>query len=237
MKESYIYSDGAILVDDYSKCHFGIQKREYQDTIEKILETENIIEGIENIKKNYKESIRLKKKEIKHNKKKNISIISISIIIGIILTILNPFDITYKTALLSVLISSGSIIWVLSPTILSNLKNNKEISKEIKGLNLATEKANRMLIYNEELLEKLKSDKSKSNEDVAKKMKEYKKINYISKLQELKSLLSLYCTIGVNEKEFREYYEKCWLDSKLEKNFSESDIKTIKSYFCKRKTK
>ena len=121
MKECYIYSNGEIIIEENNE----IEKREYQDNIEKILETENIIEGIKKEKENFNESLLLRRKTINEKEKGIAIVIDTSIAIGILIMLLNPFNIASNSALLTFLISSVCSTGILSPIILSNLKKSQ----------------------------------------------------------------------------------------------------------------
>ena len=60
MKDGYRYKDGKIIVSDYNAINGNVRtemEREYQDNIEKVLITENIIEYFEPLKNEVKEKL------------------------------------------------------------------------------------------------------------------------------------------------------------------------------------
>lgn len=234
MKENYICIKDNVFIDNVTNFGVNVIKRPYQDNIEEILRTENIIEALENENKNYKESIKLKENSIKNRVKKNISIVIASVIIGLFISLIsffvNPFSIT--NILLGILSTIGSFS-LLSHTFINNLKRIKTIKKEIDGLNLATT----VLEVKEEEAKNLlaKLEKNNTQNKTNYESNKIKKINYLDKLIEIKNLLGLYCSIGANEEEFKKYYKDGSLDFKLADDFSEQDRIEIKTYLKEKK--
>ena len=215
-------------------CHIELDEL---NNIEEILETENLIEELENSKKNHEESIGLRKRAIKINNTNNILVVISSIIIGFIISLFIPNFIGNEFRMWITPLLMIETFGLLSPIIFNNMKENKNMKNEICGSNLVLKKIDEQLEKNKELLISLNDNKTKENENKAKNMMQFKKINKLTKLKELREYLALYCSIGANQKEFKKYYKEDTIDYKLGEYFKQSEIETIKTYFKSKKAK
>ena len=204
-----------------------MEKYNNENNIEQTLETKMLLNMLGTIKENYKESITLKERDIKSNDKKNILITICCITLGLLVMIIDLFLNPFATLKIWLgIFSTLSSLGLLSPILVDNINKNKDLMKEINGINLANKKLYEKELEMKTLLGKLEN-KTVINEDIT----QISRNNYLYKLNELKKLLGLYCSIGANEEEFRKYYNCNVLDSKLSSEFTESDINEIKRYF------
>lgn len=236
MKESYTYSNGNVLIRNINK--YGLQeihKMEYQDNIGKILETENIIEELENNKISLNDSIQLKKKDISRNRRNNficiLSSVCAVIITSIIAVCYNPIIMATGMHICVGLLSGIAVTSLSFPFVYNNLKLNKQLKKEINGNKLMLSKVIEQLNIETALLIKLKTDKRRQKEDNIKKTDKPIKVNYLNSLKQLKKYLALYLEIGSKKNEFKRYYKNDTLEEELSCNFTESEILEIKTYF------
>jgi len=225
MKEKYIYENGKVfVVDQKENKGADLNKLEYQDNIEEIFITENIIEEL---RKEYSET-----KEIIESTKKTINARSYSKAAIVIAGISSLFAITgylasFNPTLLSVPFVPGFFSYIIFFVII--FKNKQNAKKQLNGFNLELNKTIDEISDYEKKLQQLKNDRSKKNETNMKN--EVISISHKEQLEELKHILNLYYNIGYYEKAFSEKYEKDQIDTQLHESFSEKDKVLIKSYF------
>jgi len=237
MNKEYVYKDGKALIID----EFDNQKIvEYYDNLEEVLVEENLIEKIqEEIKKLEKETSQYKKRS---------KFLKILLIWGPFLLwtfgplIIDPIIWNFLGANLEIsttlfktinlgtflgLISMPLFAVVGSLTALLIYSKIKGKEQSQKGKETQLEFLRRNLVEQNEILEKLKLEKTNSLE---KKDFYLSKIDNKEALKKLKNFLSLYYTLGYNEEKYFKYYQKRILDNHLEK-FENDEIPLVYQYF------
>lgn len=235
MKEAYIYKDEQIIVADIKEDKCVEVKYGYQDNIEEILKTENILEFL-NIEKE-----RISKELLDIDKKRNntenltptiiaswiyYSLLSVGFgtIIGLFT---NIWLIVWLLPLIISLICTSSAIY--------NEINISILNKKQKGFKLELQKIHEQLNKNKTYLEKLKKDKRISLEKANKVSKKFNYVDYKEKLEELKKYLETYKLIGKNIEIYKKYYKKGILNERLNKILENDQIELIKKYIKKDK--
>lgn len=252
MKEGKIFymDDGKVIVGDYakdSKNFAELKEYEYQDNIIELFEQENIVEELENEKKKLKKRIlnNYATINIHEHLKKILTAIWIgmpllSIFLGFLLSfnpsVMRPmFGIKQHWLSMGVV---GTLITsiVVSLPFLASKNTLKLVVKENKGFELQLEELEKELEKNKEILNQLRNNKSKENQQQAIERKKENIHNiHLEKYRKIRSNLLLYREIGENENEFSEYYDKNILDEKLNDSYDPEEIEKIKTYFKSKK--
>lgn len=226
MKEEYIYKNGKIKTIDYN-----IIKKEltydYQDNINEILKTENIIEFLKKDKEIIKRDINNIKKQIKNNKKNIESIKNIWGFISILLTLFILKDITLFYTLFII----NSCIFLTPILVFTDI--NRIHKKILNGNCTELEKIEKESKEYKEKLKELYENKTITETEIKKQENKVNYIKYKEELKDLKDCLRIYFCIGSNETKFKKYYDKNILDKKLNKEFNINERKLIKRYFDK----
>ncbi len=237
MNKEYTYIDGKVIISDEN----GKQKPgEYYDNLDDVLVQENLIETMEDrIAKLEKESKLYKKYNRKHYIPYLIPITALMTTIGApmvlyFITGINPFtrsvDSIFGVSNLGVLLSSVLSTVFLPGSALTefgNYRKHKDSLKKEKGVNSELEFLQKQLIEEKQVLEDLKKDKTRDEEDKAFRVVE---VDDKQQLRELKGYLSLYYDLGYNVEKYYKYYEQGKLDDKLRKYYTDSDIDAAKEY-------
>lgn len=240
-----IYLDGKVLVNDYSKNvenFVELKEYDYQDNLIEILGQENIVEKLENEKKELNNEINNNYKGIKANKSSQKSLIPMSIamimfcsLLGFISPSISLFGI--KQAWLSMGIVGFISSAVINGLTFISLKQSLKFLKRWKnGYELQLAELEKELEKNKDKLNKLKNNKSKKNEQQAmsKKTDDIHNI-HLEKYKKIRRNLLIYRKIGENEKKFFEYYNNNILEEKLNDEYDHEEIEKIKTYFKNKK--
>lgn len=227
--DGYLCKNGKIIVSDYNPINGNVRteiEREYQDNIEKILITENIIEYFESLKNKEREKLT----ELK-NKKYSLEA---GILIGIIPTLFigicvagvisgllkvglhlcGIIDLVKLSSItkLAVLISGcGTLTHYLKKTIKPAKEEIKELSKEICISEFTLKEINEELDKQYELVEKLNNDKRKDNEqslayDSLKWTDDYIRLDYVKEISNIES--NLWQTVAEEEDKLEKQQEE-----------------------------
>lgn len=235
MKEAYIYKDEQIIVADIKEDKCVEVKYGYQDNIEEVLKTENILEFL-NIEKERisKELLDIDKKRTNTENLTPTIIASwiyyslLSVGFGTIIGLFtNIWLIVWLLLLIISLICASSAIY--------NEINISILNKKQKGYKLELQKIHEQLNKNKTYLEKLKNDKRISLEKTNKVSKKFNYVEYKEKLEELKKYLETYKLIGKNIELYKKYYKKGILNERLNKILENDQIELIKKYIKKDK--
>ncbi len=235
MKEAYIYKDNKVTVADITENECVEVKYNYQDNIEEILKTENILEYLSSEKEKINETLDSIDKQIKTNEKTFPIIIAswfyygfLSVGFGAIIGLFTNIWIVVWA--LPLLISIICTITAFYNEISTNILLNQQ-----KGFKLVLQKIHEQLNKNKTYLEKLKKDKKTTQERLNEISKKFNYIDYKSKLEELKKYLETYKMIGENIELYKKYYKKGILEEKLSYKLEEEQIKLIKKYINQNK--
>lgn len=242
MNKEYLYLDGKCIVYDENgaiKDQNGkIDLKEYSSNFDEILVQENIIESLENDLDETSKDIAKREKLVKSNKKMIIfDLISfgmlpvfvqqlLKFLLGkeqLLLLFAHDFLGSFiKTLVLSVTALFGSAFT------LSTYKAYKYNQNRVKGQKCKKDAIEKSLEEAKQKLEKLKQEKepTKLTENVCSN-----KVNYLMKLIKLRDYLNVYYRCGYNEKKYGKYYLAGTLEKKLERKYTEEQIKQIKEYF------
>lgn len=237
MKDGYRYQDGKVIVSDYSSDKIRTEeKREYQDNIDEILITENIVEYLDDLEDDMMEDVEeIGNKidvcylEIIGNV---IGMISLFIVLGIFLNLVISNSII--SIIISSLLSGGYYgLKKISPI----LKKLDEYKKDKNGLDLKLKGIEEEIIENEAKLVILEIDDKRDKEEEVKNNNEYKQLDYVDKLQEVEDYLDLWYQAGKNEEEYLEYLDQGILDEELGKIFEQEDRTVLKRVLTNKKNK
>jgi len=240
-----IYLDGKVLVNDYSKNvenFVELKEYDYQDNLIEILGQENIVEKLENEKKELNNEINNNYKGIKANKSSQKSLIPMSIamimfcsLLGFISPSISLFGI--KQAWLSMGIVGFISSAVINGLTFISLKQSLKFLKRWKnGYELQLAELEKELEKNKEVLNQLRNNKTKENEKeaMAKKTDDIHNI-HLEKYRKIRRSLMVYREIGENENQLLEYYNKDILNEKLNACYEPDEIEKIKTYFKNKK--
>lgn len=245
-----IYIDGKVLVNDFtkdSKNPVELKEYEYQDNIIEIIEQENIVEELENEKNKLNNIILNNFTTINNHEylKKFLTVIWIgmpllSTFLGFILSfnpsVIKPmFEIKQPWLFMGIV---GTLITsiVVSLPFFTSKKYLKEAKNENKGFKLQLEELEKELEKNKEILNQLRNNKSKENQQQAIERKKDNIHNiHLEKYRKIRRNLLLYREIGENENEFSQYYNNNILDEKLDDRYDAEEIEKIKTYFKSKK--
>lgn len=244
-----IYLSGKVLVNDYSKDtenFVELKEYEYQDNIIEILAQENIIEELENRKKELNNRINKNYEAIKDNKnaqKTAIALwIGVPIFCAILGTVLSPgltsvslFGI--KQAWLSMATFGFMVTTFVNGFSFIALKQNLKILKSWKkGYEFESMQLEKELENSKEILKQLRNNKSRENEQQAmtKKTDDIHNI-HLDKYRKIRRNLLVWREIGENEKELIQYYNNNMLDEKLADSYEKEEIEAVKTYFKNKK--
>ena len=235
MKEAYIYKNDKVVVADIKENKCIEVKYSYQDNIENILKTENIIEYLDDIESEIKTEIQNIESKLKTIDNLIPSLIAswlyyslLSMGFGTILGLFtNVWIIVWGMPLL---ISLICVITGVCNGVYYNILTRKKT-----GFKLELQKLNEELSKNKTYLEKLKKDKKATQEKIDEISKKFNYVEYKEKLSELKKLLETYRLIGKNLEVYKKYYKMGILEEKLNNKFEDSQVKLIKRYMEKNK--
>lgn len=244
-----IYLSGKVLVNDYSKDNktpAELKEYDYQDNIIEILEQENIVEELENRKKELNNNIYDNEESIKENISSQKTLfglwIGLPLFMALLGFVISP-NVSAGTLFgIKQLWLSMGIVGGLAATFVNGfaflaLKQSLKLIKSWKkGSELELEELEKQLEKNNEILNQLRNDKTKENEEqaMAKKTDNINNI-HLEKYRKIRRLLMAYREIGENEKELLEYYNNNVLDEKLQNSYDPEEIEEIKTYFKTKK--
>ena len=230
MKEAYIYKNNKIIAADIVENKGTEVHYEYQDNIEEILKTENLLEFLNIEKERISKELLDIDKNIDYNENLKPTIIASWLYYSLLSagfgTIIGLFTNIWLVVWILPLIIS---LICASTGIYSEIKTDI-LNKNQKGLKLELQKINEQLNKNNTYLEKLKKDKRVSIEKAKEVSKKFNYVAYKEKLEELKKLLETYRLIGKNIELYKKYYKKGILEEKLQRTLEEEQIKLIKTY-------
>lgn len=242
MKDGYIYyPNGKVIISDDNenedkrvykedeKISDNVYMRDYQDNIDEILVTENMIEELDSRYINTLKRIEIGKKELKNHK----HIAKIFVIFNTVLLLMMPSLLATHgliSAIIGLLVSNS--VFALSTLIVEVISKHTE-KKELNANQIVLDKITEELKGYEKKLSQLKKNKTKNNEEQMKKSI-YKKVDYIKQLEELKKQLVLFYNIGYDENKLERFYNKDVLEEKLGREYTEEEINNIKTYFKKK---
>ena len=229
MKDGYRYKNGKIIVSDYNEENRNVRKeieREYQDNIENVLVTENIIEYFEPLKE--EEELKLDELETKKFSFELgiflaiIPTLFIGICIAGVISALLKFSLHLCGVLelvklssitkLAVLISgTGTIIHYLKKVVNPTKEEINKLSKEISISEFTLKEINKELDKQYELLEKLNNDKRKDDEqslasDSLKWTDDYIRLDYVKEISKIES--NLWETVAKEEDKLENQQEE-----------------------------
>lgn len=244
-----IYLGGKVLVNDYTKDvknFVELKEYDYQDNIIEVLEQENIVEELENKINELYDGICKNEEAIKDNK--NAQKTSIGLWIGLpLFTALLGFIISPNVTNVSLfgikqLWLSMGVVGAFSATVINSftflgLKQSlKHLMRCKKGYELQLKETKKELEKNKEILNQLRNDKSKENEEqaMAKKTDDIHNI-HLEKYRKIRRSLMVCREIGENENQFLEYYNNNILDEKLNDSYEPEEIEKMKTYFKSKK--
>lgn len=230
MKEAYVYKDNKIIAADLVENAGTEVQYDYQDNIEEIMKTENILEYLETEKVELTKKINNLNKRIKKNNKSLSHYLAIwvyysfmSIGLGTFIGIIsNIWIVTWILPLLITIIYSIFIIFTVINTNIS--------IRHQKCHQLELEKIEEKIKENETLLETLRIDKRVSETKINEIKNKFNYVKYKEKLNKLKKYLETYRLIGKNIELYNKYYKKGILEEKLNNSLAEEQIKLIKKY-------
>ena len=241
-----IYLDGKVLVNDFknnSKNPVELKEYEYQDNIKELIKIENIVEELENFKNKLSNKIIDRNNTINNYfsvKKFLLRIFIITAIIGSSLfSVISYIDhgLNLITSILNGSIAGTSIpLFLCGFLTLSANKEKKYATEEKAGFELQLEELEKVLEKNKEILNQLKSDKSKENEIQAmnKKIDDIRGI-HLDDYRKIRDELMFYRELGENENKFSKYYNEGTLEYNLEEIYEPEEIEKIKTYFKSKK--
>ena len=247
MNLSYVYSDGKIVVIDEKG---NSKKLDYNDKLDDILVSENIIEELNNRKEEILESLNLVVNSKKPSIKKLWFDISLSSILYSILFILveiimlwaaTGFNDEYISNIIpknffsvySIVFFPTIVLFTFFAKYLKYQENNYKYKTKL-GYVFELKKLNKMLKEEKKKLKELQINKTiiqtKENLSVS-------QVNYLDKLKLLRDTLDFYNTLGYNENEFFEYYQNGELEEKLGDTLTNEEVYMAKDYFRKKEEK
>lgn len=250
MKDGYRYQDGKVLVTNYNNNNYrDVQARHYQDNIEEILITENVLEELQKLYNDVvdivdedEDEITSLKSEISLN---GFLVFLVTFIVGGPLSLLLALaGIKHIITLIVFFIASGVLTYKFS--ILSMIERIKELEKQLKGDYLSLENIENEIKKNQNKLKELQDDMSRSKLDNPSdnidslKRGEYIQLDYVGKLKELREYLGLCYAIGYRQDEFLKRYdtkdleEFMKVDSKLRDTVEKEEYKVLKREFTDR---
>ena len=225
MKDYYTYKDGKIKVTEYKKGEKTIIDYKYQDNIEEILKTENIIEFLEKNKMILTNDINMFQNKIINNKKyrkKTILLLILSLTIISPLLLIEPIFFIFPASLFMSIFGVN----ILSYNRLIDYKN-----KVIKGNELELKKTNKIIKEKKEYLKELYKDQKITVQNIINLKNKNKDISFKEELIEIRDYLRMHFFIGCNKEEYKNYYLNNNIDNKLDKQFNEKERNLIKKYF------
>jgi len=237
MNKNCIYMDDKVIITD-ENGNYTVS--EYYDNLDKVLVQENVIEEMEKrIQKLTKES-----KKNPFLEKKYIPIYLYPAIIAPLvapplaiysITGNNPYLCYIDTVFGSVneVLFHSLLVFVLAfpfcsgLTLLDYFHNYKPNIKKAQGINSELKFLENQIEKEKEILFSLQEVKTK-DKDIS-KLKSTE-VDDIQQLEELKSRLMLYNNLGSNRKKYLRYYKQGKLEQKMQKHYSETDIKLAKEF-------
>ena len=244
-----IYLGGKVLVNDYTKDvknFVELKEYEYQDNIIEILSQENIVEELENKKIELDDNIIKNANSIKANKSSQKSLIALWICFPLFTSLLGLIispNVTASTLFgIKQLWLSMGIVGVFSATFINSfaflgLKQSlKSLIRWKKGYKLQLLEVEKELEKNKEILNQLRNDKSKENEEQAMSKKTDNIHNiHLEKYRKIRRSLLVCREIGENESKLLEYYNNNTIDEQLANSYDPEEIEKIKTYFRSKK--
>lgn len=229
MKESYQYKNGKIHVTDFSDGEEHEFTYNYQDNIETILITENIIEKLNHLKEEINNEILANNKKIKTLNeflRIGVGFAVLLYCIAIILCFLAPNIITALSPFVAISLVTGPLAYIF-------YKYNE--SKRIEeGKKIELKEIEKKIESNKKYLKKLKREKQKDNE---KEMEEKVYcVKYEDKIKELKDYFKICYYIGYFKKQYQKHYNEGNIKENLEDIFSEDELRLIKKYISNNRT-
>lgn len=231
MKESYIITNGDVIVSDKKEDTVELLKYEYQDNIEDILVVENILEEIGNIKNKKNKTIAEETNTINFINKK--FLLKVAVPFGLFGGVCNgigmllahvPIIETLMMCLIASTIAVG--VGIIFPIILSKKSTKRFIAGEklkVNYLEIQEEKYKK-------LLNELKNNKTKNNINSAKNYTK-NRVNHIEKINKIKEELSSLKAVLESEEIYRYCFEQGTLDDELINEYNEEQIEAVKTYF------
>ena len=230
MKEAYIYKEDQIIAADIKEDKCKEVRYNYQDNIEKILRTENIIEYLSQEKEKINNELKNITKHIKIIENQMPTILASWLYYSILSvgfgTIMGLF-----TNIWMVMLAMPLLITIIcTTTVICNEIHSNILSRKERGYKLELQKVNEQLDKNTTHLKKLKKNKKTTTEKMNEISRKFNHVEYKEKLEELKKLLETYRLIGKNIELYKKYYKKGILEEKLKDKFEDNQIKLIKKY-------
>ena len=231
MKDGYKYRDGKVIVVDYDQWNTKREEeRKYQDNIEELLMAENVRDYLIDYENKVNISIEKNNREIKEWKSER----ALRIVVMFFVTILVGMIVGTITSILFIV--SALICSVITIKLVTSCnKIIKKYEKEIAGFNLTLEGIGEELEKNKINLRKLINDDRVDCENI--KGRNYVQLNYVEELKKLKDYLQLWYVVGEDEEKLLRYDKRDKLYTKLEKDFEQEDIKTLRRILNRNKRK
>ena len=245
MKDGYRYQDGKVFVTDYSNgMERDVQIRHYQDNIEEILITENILEKLNS---EYNKLIDIYNQEVYNleNEKSIIPmaflcILMITFLFGGVLSLL-LFMVGIKPLITLILFFITSLGLTYKFSIKGVIEEVKEMKRILKSYDFTIESIEKEIDKQQDKLKKLEDNITRDKldtEDMNRVQRgEYIQIDYVDKLRELREYLGLCYAVGYLQEGTNEYSEE-YMDERingLSKGLiSNENVKTLKRKFMDR---
>ena len=171
MKESYrVLEDGTVSVVDDNNFILKIERREYQDNIQEIFESENTEELLKTRKEEVINNINDNKYIIKRNKNIIKTLVLGLGLSGIIMILVGHFVVPGNEGLVALTAFLISVSLALPLSIVSNL-TKENLSKEIKEYEDEIKKLDKAIELTKKRIQALKQDKTKEKLNAAKKIR------------------------------------------------------------------
>lgn len=237
MNKDYVYVDGKVIVRDEKDNYI---EKEYYDNLDKVLVKENLIEIIEE----QIEKLTIKDEMSKKNKNKYIPLHmynALLVTFGLPPLLIwystgtNPYMHTIDTFLgtFNEVVFFNIISGILSLPIASSLtfvdySNFKDIKCEKEAIKTELKYLKLRLEKEKENLDSLQKDKTKIKDNF--KFRTIK-VDDKNELDKLNKYINLYYELGYNKEKYYNYFINGKLDKKMQKKYSEEEIKLMKDYF------
>lgn len=237
MNIEYTYLNGNVIISDEQNRK---KQCEYYDNLDNVLVQENLIETMEEIRKELaKESETHKKYTAKYYTPFIFPVSAVMTTIGAPfmlnwLTNTNSFNTTVNTVLgpmsnaLAFSITMSTCVLPLAAAIeIRSYMNYKDQRKRENGIFNELNFIENQLKIEKGLLKTLKQEKTRNNEKT-----EFRtvKVDDSQQLAALQNWLNLYFDLGYNESKYYQYYQQGQLTRKLSKNYNASQIKAIEQH-------
>lgn len=239
MNKEYTYIDGKVIVSDENNVK---TQREYCDNLDQILIQENVIETMEaQIEYLEKQKALLQKKDMKH-----VFPLLLILPIGVVLMI------TVGIPLLSVLlnttwqsIQADTFFGVMSRGTVFQItlfvttmpfaigvdsmiyRDYKDVKKTAKGIECQLEFLKVQIEKEREKLNRLKQDKSRSDDQ--KGFRTFEVLD-LERLKQLRQWLNMYFDLGYNGEKYYKAYTKDKLEKTLQGSYDEAGVQFVKQY-------